>query len=502
MTKVDNSRLPKRNSGQSGLSISLFVLTGIVFTVFGMLITANLDVTPPINAQIPTNIAETGAYPVVERNGVVESPFVSIVENLSDAVVHISSKSKVAETPWWHRGSNFATSSGSGFFFRDDGYILTNNHVVENSVDISVLTSSGFTYDATLVGTDPQTDLAVIKIEPDKEVTVIPFGDSDDLKVGDWAIAIGNPFPQQGLDRTVTVGVISAKGRRNLRFGSETPAYQDYIQTDAAINPGNSGGPLLNIRGEVIGVNSAISSPSGGSVGIGFAIPINLVRSVVPDLIAHGKVSRGWLGVWLGQLTEQEARRQGIDGVHGVKIDSVFQNSPADVAGIKGGDIILKIAGQNVENNNHLSVLVSQVKDGQPVPMELIRNGEHKTVNAVVADRETFLATLQQSTGNTLTDEPGVRWLGMDLVTFTEDLATRMNIDHFNGVMVQSVRSGSSADNSGIVLGTIIIQINNQPVASTDDIIAISQEMSSRTTRIPLLVVGPDGKVARVVLRP
>ena len=494
----------KRNSGQSALSISLFIFTALLFTFFGMLVTANFDVTPKSNAQVATNIAETGMFPIVDRNGEKESPFVQVVENVQNAVVNISAKARETDTPWWHQGSNYSTSSGSGFFFREDGYILTNNHVIENAVELYVTTSSGFRYDAKLVGADPQTDLAVVKIEPDAEITVIPFGDSDNLKVGDWAIAIGNPFPQQGLDRTVTVGVISAKGRRNLRFGSDTPTYQDYIQTDASINPGNSGGPLLNLHGECIGVNSAISSPTGGSVGIGFAIPISLARSVVPDLIAHGKVNRGWLGVWLGQLTEKEARRQGIDGVHGVIIDSVFQNSPADRAGIKNGDIILRINGQEVENNNHLSVLVSQAKDGQPVPMDILRNGEQYTLNAVVTDRETFLANIQQADNSAPVEEeaPSIRWLGMTLVSFTEEMANRIDIDHIDGVFVRSVGFGSPAYNSSISRGTIIMQINNKTVSSIDDIVEISSSLPSSARRIPMIVVEPDGSVARKIIRP
>ena len=500
-----SSRNKKNTNGQNGFTVSLFVLTAIIFTFFGMLVTANLDLTPKSVAQVSVNIAQTGLFPIIDRNGEQESPFVQVVEQVQDAVVNVSAKAKNTDTPWWHQGTVFSTSSGSGFFFRKDGYILTNNHVVENAVELYVTTASGFRYDATLVGADPQTDLAVVKIEvEDEDIAVIEFGDSDNLKVGDWAIAIGNPFPQQGLDRTVTVGVISAKGRRNLHFGSETPTYQDYIQTDASINPGNSGGPLLNLKGQCIGVNAAISSPTGGSVGIGFAIPINLARSVVPDLIALGKVNRGWLGVWLGELTEKEARRQGIDGLYGVKIDSVFKNSPADVAGIEKGDIIVTINGHQVENNNHLSVLVSQAKDGQPVPMELVRGGEHYTVNTVVADRDSFLADLRNN-GDTPTqrdDSPVVRWLGMELTSFTEDLAGYLNIPHIDGVFVQRVSAGSPADNSSVSRGTIIMQISNQPVSSVEDIVTISSNMSGIPRRIPMIVVEPDGSLVRKVIRP
>ncbi len=494
----------KQDTKKPVKSVSLFVLTALFFTFFGMLVTSNMDFTPKTIAQTPVNIAQTGLMPVAYRDGQTESPFVQVVENASDAVVNISAKSATPDSQWWHRGSG-GTSSGSGFFFREEGYILTNNHVVENAQKLEVTTSSGYTYQATLVGADPQTDLAVLKIDPKNEkITIIPFGDSENLKVGDWAIAIGNPFPQQGLDRTVTVGVISAKGRRDLNFGTETPTYQDYIQTDASINPGNSGGPLLNLRGECIGVNSAISSPTGASVGIGFAIPISLARSVVPDLIALGKVNRGWLGVWLGRLTERETRLQGIDGLHGVKIDSVFTDSPADRAGIKSGDIILKINGQEIENNQHLSVLISQAKGGQPVPVEYIRESVRHEANVIVADRDTFMASLESNDPRAVIppDTRSVRWLGMELVSFSEELAALLKIEPIDGVFVRRVGQGTPADISSIRRGTVILQVNNQSVSSIDDILAISDELPSSVKRIPMIVVEPDGSVARKVVRP
>ncbi len=501
----NNSPRNKKNDTKKSVGIvSLFVLAALFFTFFGMMVTSNLDFTPKTIAQSDLNVARTGLFPVVYRDGENVSPFVQVVEMASDAVVNISAKSAQTNSRWWHQGA-CQSSSGSGFFFREEGYIVTNNHVVENAAVLTVTTASGYEYEAKLVGADPQTDLAVLKIEPKNEkITVIPFGDSENLKVGDWAIAIGNPFPQQGLDRTVTVGVISAKGRRNLNCGTETPTYQDYIQTDASINPGNSGGPLLNLRGECIGVNSAISSPTGASVGIGFAIPISLARSVVPDLISLGKVNRGWLGVWLGDLTERETRLQGIDGFHGVKIDSVFSNSPADKAGIKSGDIILKINGQEVENNRHLTVLISQAKGGQPVPIEYIRNSERNEVNVVVADRDTFMASLNNS-GNVPqvpSETRSVQWLGMELVSFTDDMAGLLNIKPVDGVFVQRVGLGTPADNSSVRRGTVILQVNNQSVANVDDILRISIDIPSSATRIPMIVVEPDGSVARKVIRP
>lgn len=494
-TKNSNHRIKKQ-----GGHIAWWILTAISFLIIGILISSGLDFTSKTTAQIPANIGQTGTFPIVERDGDYESPFVRVVERVADAVVNISARSQEQITPWWYHGANYSTSSGSGFFFREDGYILTNNHVVEDAVEYFVTTASGYRYDAVLVGADPQTDLAVLKINPEEELKTIPFGDSDEIKVGDWAIAIGNPFPQQGLDRTVTVGVISAKGRSNLNFGRETPTFQDYIQTDASINPGNSGGPLLNLRGECIGVNAAISSPTGGSVGIGFAIPINLGRSVVIDLITSGEVKRGWLGVWLGRLTEEEARRQGLEGVKGVKIDSVFTNSPADKAGIKNGDIILRVNGNEVNNNNQLSVQISQAREGQPVPMEVVREGEHFDVHPVIGDRETFLTELSDEESSD--DFISARWMGMDLITFTNDVANALNIEHVDGVYVRRVNPGSPADNASINRGSIILQIYNETVSSIEDIEQISADLPRSTKRISLIVVEPDGTIARKVIRP
>jgi serine protease Do len=267
---VASFRIFPEHMTSKGVRIVAAAVFGLACIIFGILLSSNVNLPPQTNAQ-PAPVqtgASFAAYPVVQNSGgEYESPFVSVVEKYANAVVNISARTREQEGPWWfHGGGGYGTSLGSGFFFREDGYILTNNHVVKDAVELTVRTSSGYDYKARLVGNDPESDLAVIKVDPEEKISVIPFGDSEGIKVGDWAIAIGNPFPQQGLDRTVTVGVISAKGRSNLRFGQETPIFQNYIQTDASINPGNSGGPLLNIRGECIGVNAAISSPTGTSV--------------------------------------------------------------------------------------------------------------------------------------------------------------------------------------------------------------------------------------------
>jgi len=489
----------KQRHDQRGFRVGAIWLVAVCCLIIGILIATNLDLSSPSVAQVPTNVAQTGMYPVVDYDGEAHSPFVEVVERVQDAVVNVSARAQGRDLAWYLYGNN-SISSGSGFFFREDGYVLTNSHVVANAADVRVKTASGYEYKGKLVGSDPLTDLAVVKVEPEEEITVIPFGDSEKIRVGDWAIAIGNPFPEQGLDRTVTVGVISAVGRSNLRFGTETPLYQHYIQTDASINPGNSGGPLLNLAGECVGVNAAITSPTGTSVGIGFAIPINMARAIVPDLIEEGKVSRGWLGVWLSNLTERQAKREGLEAVRGVMIDSVFQQSPAALAGIRRGDVVIQFNDREVTNTNQFSVLVSTVEAGAQVPIEVIRSGERKRLTATVADREAFLASVanRRQSGSVSIE----RWLGMDLVTFTPDMARDIGIDHVDGVYVVRVLGGSSADRASIAEGTIILQVNHEPISTIDDITMAAGQLRGSTKPIPLMVLEPDGSLARKVVRP
>ena len=376
---------------------------------------------------------------------------------------------------------------------------MTNSHVVADALQLTVRTSSGYEYEAQLAGADPATDLAVLKVEPEEDISVIPFGNSESIKVGDWAIAIGNPFPHTGLDRTVTVGVISAVGRNNLAFGDETPFYQNYIQTDASINPGNSGGPLLNIHGECIGVNAAISSPTGSSVGIGFAVPINMARAIVPDLIETGQASRGWLGVRLSEVTSREAKRQGMDGVKGVRIDSVYANTPADLAGLKKGDIVVGFDGREVANGNQFVVMVSTVAAGNSVPVDVIRDGGAVELSATVGDRETFLASLSDD------QEPLAvsleRWGGMEMITFSQRIADEIGVEHVEGVLVTRVFAGTPADRASITKGTIVLQIDDKQIKSIGDVRDFVGQRRGTTGGIPIIVQEPDGDVARKVLR-
>ncbi len=493
----------KVSHNKKGINFLTAGFLAVVFSVFGIIIASNFDLTPKSLAEVPVKVAQLSTKQVVQNaDGEMESPFVSVVEQYKDAVVNISVRLKPTQSPWWKKHAQGGNSSGSGFVFREDGYILTNNHVVEKAESIEVRTSSGYVYDAQLVGGDSETDLAVLKIEPQEKLTVIPFGDSDALKVGDWAIAIGNPFPQQGLDRTVTVGVISAKGRSNLYFGPDSPGYQNYIQTDASINPGNSGGPLLNIRGECIGVNAAISSPTGTSVGIGFAIPINFARAIVPDLIETGKAHRGWLGVSLRALNQKEANRQGLDAVKGVLIDNVFDNSPAKSAGIRKGDVVIEFNNKKVESVNDLRILVSTIKSGNKVPLEIVREGKHINLTVSVVDRDAFFAAQSNSPlPETDRDDFDVsQWMGMEVMPFTKELAELINADFVKGMYVRRVLPDSPADKASILRKTIILQVNNKPVKNLDDFINITGQITNMKKRIPLIVQEPDGTIVRKII--
>ncbi len=487
--------------GTSARIIS-FIILGLSFIFLGFIIASNLDFTPRSSAQISPDI-----YPVtVDADGKHYSPFVKIVEKVTDAVVHISAehdaRNRYRDDIFWRFfqiPQEPSKSFGSGFFFREDGYILTNNHVVSGAQRVYVRTSSGYQYDATIIGADPQTDLAVLKVELQEEINFIPFGNSNDIRVGDWAIAIGNPFPEQGLDRSVTVGVISAKGRSNLRFGEGTPRFQDYIQTDASINPGNSGGPLVGLDGKAIGVNAAISSPTGASVGIGFAIPINLARSIVPDLIATGRVSRGWLGVYLSEITEAEARTQGLSAVKGVGIESVFEGSPASEAGIINGDILVDFNGQEIIDIDHFSVLVATAPKNQQVQIGLMRRGKYTAVNAILVDRNQYQQAHSEQFARP-TDK--LAWLGMELLNFSEDIARQIGSEFFPGIYINRISRGSQAYRAGILPGSVITQIDNKEVKNLIELQAIAEQMQNRQKAIPLLLVDPRGSIEYKAIKP
>jgi serine protease Do len=340
-------------------------------------------------------------------------------------------------------------SLGSGFIIDKEGYIITNNHVIEGADEITVKLSDKEEFDAKIIGRDPKTDIALIKIDPDKDLPVAQLGDSDKLKVGEWVMAIGNPF---GLDQTVTAGIVSAKWRK-LGMGP----YEDFIQTDAAINQGNSGGPLFNTRGEVVGVNSAIFSPSGGNIGIGFAVPINLAKNVVDQLKEKGKVVRGWLGVSIQMVTPELAESFGLKDKKGALVAGVEKNSPADEGGIQNGDVIIAFDGKEIDEMNELPLLVAQTPVGKKVTVTIFRNG--KTITNKV-----LLGELEEEKTYTVADSTSTEDLGMEVSNITQSLAKRYGISEEKGVIVTYVEGGSPAQTARIQEGDLIVEVNRTPV--------------------------------------
>jgi serine protease Do len=375
--------------------------------------------------------------------------------------------------------------TGSGFIIRKDGVILTNNHVVENAQQITVTLPDKQQYKAKILGRDPKTDLAVIKIDPKNDVPTAKLGNSAALRVGDWVMAIGNPF---GLTNTVTTGIVSAKGR-TIGAGP----YDSFIQTDAPINPGNSGGPLFNMAGEVVGINSAIYSQSGGNIGIGFAIPIDLVKSLVPQLETTGTITRGWLGVSIQPLTEELARSFGLDKAQGALVADVTPKGPADQAGIKRGDVIVSYNGTKIDESSSLPAVVASTPVGKTVPVEIMRDGSMKTVSVAVGKLNDKTASV----------EPGQEknaW-GLTLQNIPPDERAQMNLTTKEGVLVEEVVPASPAADAGIQSGDVILQVNH---ASVNSVKGIKDEVAKSKSDKPLLLLvrRADGSTMFAALSP
>ncbi len=342
---------------------------------------------------------------------------------------------------------------GSGFIIDPDGYILTNNHVIEDADEIKVKTHADKEYDAEVIGTDPKTDLALLKIKLSNGDTLqaAKLGDSDNLSVGEWVIAIGNPF---GLQATVTAGIVSAKWRK---IGAGP--YEDFIQTDASINPGNSGGPLFNLRGEVVGVNSMIYSPSGGNVGIGFAIPINLAGNIVRQLKETGRVVRGWLGVVVQTVTPELAQSFGLEEGRGALVADVAQDSPASKAGLTSGDIIVEYDGKPIHEMSELPKLVADTPIGKQSTLTVLRDGKRRTIRVNVGE-------LKDDREADTRPANGTAQLGMSVRAITPEIVQSLGLSEDSGILVVSVQPGSGADNAGIKKGDIIKEINRTPVTT------------------------------------
>jgi serine protease Do len=418
-----------------------------------------------------------------------QQAFTNVVKAVNPAVVNIStvSKKKLVQ-PFFEISPFFddffggqarpqyrrEKSLGSGFIINSDGYIITNDHVVRDAESIQVKLSNEKVYNGKVVGSDSKTDIAVIKIDAGQPLQTAVLGDSDKLQVGQWAIAIGNPF---GLDRTVTVGVVSATGRSNM--GIET--YEDFIQTDASINPGNSGGPLLNIYGEVIGINTAIVA---AGQGIGFAIPVNMAKQVIAQLIKKGSVTRGWLGVSIQPVTEEIAKSFGLSKARGALVSDVMAGSPAEKAGFKQGDIITRFAGKEIKDSRQLQLVVADTPIGQKVEVEVFRDGKPQKLAVAIGNAESAAAAQPRST------QPQAGWLGMTV----EELPRNMRISGLNGVLVTAVDPEGAAAETGIQRGDIIVSVNQKRIANLSDY-AKAMKDAERMGNVALLIRRGDANI-------
>jgi Do/DeqQ family serine protease len=443
------------------------------------------------------------------------SPFVQVVDAVLPAVVNISAEKTVRlsqrqQSPL--QGSPFEeffrdfmrglpdlplerqqNALGSGVIISPDGYIVTNNHVVAGFDKIAVRLSDDTEFkdkQVKVVGRDPKSDLAVLKVESKKPLPAVSLANPADIKVGDWAIAVGNPF---GLSGTVTVGVISAKGRSGLPL-PEGPTYQDFIQTDASINPGNSGGALVNIKGELLGINSAIRTPTGGSVGIGFAVPVDIVKSVTDQLIKTGKVVRGYMGIRPQPVTDAIRKAMGLDDNKGVLVAEVIAGQPADKAGLKSGDVIVAVNGEKTDGVEQFRKQVAELAPGSSITVGVIRDGQRMT-------RRVTLTTFpddEQQTPAQEEDQPAA-WLGISVRNLTANERSQAKVS--GGVIVDDVQAGSAADDAGIMVGDIILEVGKMEINGTNDYNRAARQLKGSSKAV-LLRINRGGSMLYIAVEP
>ena len=389
------------------------------------------------------------------------------------------------------RPEHKAQSLGSGFIIDPSGLVVTNNHVIEGADEISVILQDNTTLKAEVVGRDETGDLALLKVKADKPLPTVEFGDFNTARVGDWVLAIGNPF---GLGGTVTAGIVSARSR-DIRQGP----YDDFIQTDAAINRGNSGGPLFNMDGKVIGINTAIFSPSGGSIGIGFSIPSNMAKTIVMQLQEYGHPRRGWLGVRIQQVTPELAESVGLKDTSGAMVAGVTDGGPAEKSKIKGGDIILKFDGQDVKDMHALPRIVAETDVGKKVQVVLWRDGKELSVDAVLDEKpsEEKLASVDatQKAPDAAPPSTDLEGLGMKISPITPDLKDRFQIGaDQKGVVITDVTDGGVAAERGLKPGDVIVEVQQSEVASTDDVTKkVEAQRAQDRKSVLMLIQGQDG---------
>lgn len=460
----------------------MFIFVGVVM---GLIIAAGFQWTHETQAQgyVPQNTTpaiqtDSSALSIAEQ---MSNAFANVAARVNPSVVTVFTETdvKVQQQPFsggpfdqFFGGDDFfkrffespqpqgnmkRMGLGSGVIIDKDGIVLTNNHVVDDADNIKVRLMDGREFEAKVKGTDKETDLAVITIDA-KDLQAIKIGNSDKARVGDWVLAIGSPLNPQ-LEHTVTSGIISAKGRSSVGLSQ----YEDYIQTDAAINPGNSGGALVNLKGELIGINSAIATRTGGFMGIGFAIPTNLAKKVTSDIIEKGKVIRGWLGVYIQNITPEIAKAMKLKVSKGVIVSKVQDGSPADKAGVKEEDVVLSFNGQKVDNTVELSTRVAGTSPGTNVNLQILRDGNEKSVSVKLGELTPEKAQLAQ--GQTTYSD-----LGLKVSNISPDLANKYNLPNDQkGVIVTAVEQNSTATQVGIQEGDVIIKVNRVDIHSVND---------------------------------
>ncbi len=462
------------------IKLKTLVIATSAACVIGLVLSSQLDLTRPISAA-PSPAQDNNT--VSAQTAQTLPDFVSLAKRLSPTVVNISTvqvreAAQSGPNPFgeehpfnefWRRfgnplprGPSRERSLGSGFIISPDGYILTNNHVVEKSERIVVKLSNEREFDAEVVGKDPKTDVALLKIESKEPLPSVPLGDSLGLQVGEWVLAIGNPF---GLEHTVTSGIVSAKGRQ---IGAGP--YDNFIQTDASINPGNSGGPLINRNGEIVGINTAIFSRSGGNIGIGFAIPINLVKELLPQLKDNGKVTRGWLGVTIQKVTPEVAEALGMAEPRGALVAGLSPNGPAKRSGVEIGDVIIEFDETQVKSYNELPMLVARIAVNRKVNLKAVRDA--KEINLTVT-----VGKLKEKPTLASIDEKDT--LGLTVQEVTAELAERLGLDSPKGVVITAVESGSVAEDSGLRRGDVILKINRKPIRSLKEFLNAAETIDN-----------------------
>jgi serine protease Do len=495
----DSSQQSRRDrrvrAGRGTAAAVALLLTG---SIIGW--TASTEVGPTATAA-PAPAAAAAAAPVPAPLPAAGVSYAGVVEQITPAVVTIRSERRIKnvsqDIPDELReffGDRFGLGRrgpqmperrqgglGSGVLVRPDGYILTNNHVVDGAEQVSVEVSDGRTFKAKVIGTDGPSDLAVVKVDA-TNLPTLPLGDSEAVRVGDVVLAVGNPL---GVGQTVTMGIVSAKGRATDRGDA---SYEDFIQTDAPINQGNSGGALVSTRGELIGINSQILTPSGGNIGIGFAIPANMAKNVMTQLIDHGQVHRGMIGVTIQPVTNDIARSLGLSQVRGALVNSVQAGSPAEKAGVRRGDVITAVNGLTVKDSNDLRNDVAQLQPGSAAKLTIVRDGKEQSLDVKLVERKAAGRENENEEGGAAPDRSG--GFGMGVEPLTRDRAQELGIQGSSGVLVAEVQPNGRAADAGLRPGDVILEVDRRAVNSPDALRAALKD----GTRPALLLVqrGPQ----------